>query len=86
MRIYKILENGYYGGYLDVPDDTQGIPFGTTRTEIIDIPENNFAKWTGSGWSVTSNPPPPEIVEVEIINDTIETEDMPEVLIDANSL
>jgi hypothetical protein len=62
MRIYKILKNGYYDGYLDVPDDIQGIPFGTTRTEIIDIPENKFAKWTGSGWEITSHPPPAEVM------------------------
>jgi len=75
MKIYKILENGYYGGYIDVDDNTIGIPYGTTRTEIIDIPENNFAKWTGSGWVVTSNPPPVEIITEELM---IEEEIIPE--------
>lgn len=60
MIIYVILPNGYFGGTQDVPDDTVGIPFGTTRTPIIDIPEGQYAIWTGAGWSLTVTPPPVE--------------------------
>jgi hypothetical protein len=58
MIIYRILENGYYGGALEVDDNTQGIPLGTTRTPVPEIPENQYAIWRGTAWALTTQPPP----------------------------
>jgi hypothetical protein len=58
MIIYKILDNGYYGGELDYPD-SDGIPFGTTRTVPPEIPEDYYCKWAGNGWELTLDPPRP---------------------------
>ena len=65
MKIYRILENMYYGGSIDYPDEEHGIPYGYTRTQIPDLVlENIFIKWDGHGWILTDEPPP-AIVEVE---------------------
>ena len=58
MKIYKILPNRYFGGSIEVPDGTKGIPIGHTRTPTPDIPDGYFAVWIGNGWSLTSTPPP----------------------------
>jgi hypothetical protein len=62
MIIYKILENGYYGGELDYPD-SDGIPFGTTRTAPPEIPEGYYCRWSGRGWELTLDPPRPQQVQ-----------------------
>lgn len=58
MKIYRILENGYYGGEQEVSDDTIGIPLFTTRTEPPEIPEGKFGFWNGQGWNLIDHPPP----------------------------
>lgn len=63
MKIYQILENGYFGGELEVPDGTQGIPLYTTRTATPEIPEGKFAFWNGQGWDLVDAPPPVPVVE-----------------------
>lgn len=59
MLIYKIDSNGYFSGTEEVPDDTVGIQLGTTRTAIPEIPDGMYAKWVGTGWELTDQPPPP---------------------------
>lgn len=56
MIIYKILDNGYYGGEIVYPD-SDGIPLGTTRTPPPDIIDGYYCKWTGRGWELTTIPP-----------------------------
>lgn len=69
MILYRInLSNGYFDGTLEYPDDPEeimGIPYGTARKATPDIPEGHYAVWNGSGWDLTSSPPPP-YVEPEI--------------------
>lgn len=79
MLIYKIADNGYFDGTLEVPDDTAGIPLGTTRTPAPEIPDGMHAKWTGAGWELTAEPPiiasfsqAPEPVQEMVIVDRIE--------------
>lgn len=57
MKIYRILENGYYGGEQEIPDDVTGIPLYTTRTAPPEIPEGKMGFWNGSGWDVIDPPP-----------------------------
>jgi hypothetical protein len=57
MKVYKINENLYYGGEVDLPDNTKGIPLGTTRTQVPEIPEGKYAKWIGNTWYITEVPP-----------------------------
>jgi hypothetical protein len=63
MLLYRILENGYYGGCYQVPDDpddVNGIPLGTTKKAVPDdIPEGLYPFWGGSGWNLTNIPPTP---------------------------
>lgn len=62
MKIYKINSTtGYFDGIVEVPDDVQGIPLFTTRTEVPDLVEGQYAVWAGSDWVIT-NDPPPEII------------------------
>lgn len=58
MKIYKILPNRYYGGEIEVPDGTLGIPKGTTRTAPPFIPPGMTAIWNGKGWDITRFPSP----------------------------
>lgn len=72
MKIYRILENGYFGGEEEVPDDTLGIPLYTTRTAPPDIPSGQFAFWQGTGWLIVSagpqiEEPPAEISPTEAL-------------------
>jgi hypothetical protein len=62
MKVYKILPNLYYGGTVELPDGTPGIPYGTTRTEIPELNNGEYAVWAGQSWRVTKIPPA-EIVE-----------------------
>lgn len=73
MIIYKILTNGYYGGFIEVSDTLSGIPYGYTRTEIIDIPDGYYAKWGGSAWSLTKMPPPVVVEETVAENPIIDS-------------
>lgn len=57
MKIYRILENGYYGGEEEVPDNAQGIPLFTTRTVPPEIPNEKFGFWSGTKWIVVDHPP-----------------------------
>lgn len=57
MKIYRILENGYFGGEEAVADDEFGIPLGTTRTAPPQIPPGQHAYWSGSGWVAVVAPP-----------------------------
>jgi len=43
MIIYKIQQDGYYGGSMLVPDGTKGIPLWTTRTAPPTIPKGKCA-------------------------------------------
>jgi len=54
MIIYKIETTGCYGGTLEIPDGSIGIPLWTTRTAPPEIPEGFFAIWNGSGWNISS--------------------------------
>jgi len=58
MIIAKILSNGYFGGLLDLPD-SDGIPYGTTRTLPPEIPEGYYAIWSGTAWNLTTVMPSP---------------------------
>jgi len=71
MIIYKIQQDGYYGGSMLVPDGTKGIPLWTTRTAPPEIPEGKCAKWAGNGWAIVDIPiiPEPEL------EPTLDTED-----------
>ena len=74
MILYIIGDNGYFSGTMPWPDDPEeinGIPYGTTRREVPEIPEGMYAVWMGSGWYLTPIPPPPEeiIIEGDINND-----------------
>lgn len=62
MIIYTILKNGYFGGTQELPDGTAGIPLWTTRTAVPEIPEGMYARWMGTYWAITQDPPPPEPV------------------------
>jgi hypothetical protein len=70
MLIYKINQSTlYYDGTIEVPDDPKkmyGIPFGTTRTEPPEIPNDHYAVWSGSGWIITDIP---SITQVEEQNE-----------------
>lgn len=71
MIIYIILPNGYFGGTQEVPDDEVGIPYGTTRTAVPEIPEGYYAVWNGTGWNLTQTPPPIEEPE-PVIEETVQ--------------
>lgn len=58
MYIYNIQSNGYYGGATEVPDGTEGIPPGNTRTAPPPIPTGEYAIWQGTYWGLTTTPPP----------------------------
>lgn len=58
---YRILENGYFGGIEYYDGD--GIPYGTTRTPVIDIPDGYYAVWTGTAWQLTDVTPPPIVLK-----------------------
>lgn len=72
MLIYVIGENGYYGGSYEVSEDTQGIPLGTTRTEVPSIPEGSYARWNGSGWDLTDIPPSAPVAYSEPIPEPVD--------------
>ena len=36
-----------------------------TRTAVPDIPEGYYAVWAGSGWRLTTSPPPVFVDDVE---------------------
>lgn len=67
MIIYKILENGYFGGSITVSDSTKGIPLWHTRTSPPTQTEGTFTLWTGNQWVLTDSPPP-IVIDDEIIN------------------
>lgn len=61
MILYIIGSNGYYQGTMDWPDDPNdefGIPYGTTKKFPPIISEDEYAVWNGSGWDITTTPPP----------------------------
>lgn len=58
MIIYKILENGYFGGSVTVPDSTKGIPLWHTRTIPPNPEEGKYILWSGNQWMITEVPPP----------------------------
>lgn len=59
MIIYKIQQNGYYGGTLEIPDDSIGIPLWTTTVSPPEIPDGFFAIWNGGGWNIVGESPKP---------------------------
>lgn len=71
MIVYRILENGYFGGTEEYPDDG-GIPYGTTRTEVPFIPEGSYAFWAGTGWNIIDTAPvihqAPLVPDVEAVS------------------
>jgi hypothetical protein len=52
VKIYQIKADGYYGGMVDVPNGTSGIPLGYTRTAVPVIPAGHTAMWVGTQWRV----------------------------------
>jgi hypothetical protein len=81
MKIYRILSNSYFGGEILLPDNTVGIPYGTTRTPVPEIPDGKFAIWNGRGWSITEispndvpveNPPVQKVILVSEFFDSFE--------------
>lgn len=68
MILYRINQDSrYYEGSFDVPDDPEriyGIPLGTTTTQPPDLSENQYAIWNGTGWNVTTIPPPPPQIPI----------------------
>jgi hypothetical protein len=66
MKIHRILQNGYYGGSFEI-SETTGIPYGTTRTAPPAIPQGQYCKWKGKGWTITSTPPQTVQTKVEFI-------------------
>jgi hypothetical protein len=79
MVIYKIRQDGYYGGSMLVPDGTKGIPLWTTRTAPPDIPEGKCARWAGNCWMIVNPPPVPEPESVpEDIAEDAEDSTLPE--------
>lgn len=70
MILYIIGSNGYFQGTMEWPDDPEeirGIPYGTTKRATPEIQEGFYAIWNGSGWTLTSNPPPPEVTEENLV-------------------
>lgn len=72
MIVAKILSNGYFGGLLDIPD-SDGIPYGTTRTLPPEIPEGQYAVWAGTSWNLTTATPinipdVPAIPDVQVVS------------------
>lgn len=68
MKLFRILENGYFGGMSEVPDEI-GFPPGNTTVETPDIPEGMFAKWTGYNWELTDVAPSVEQPQEELMID-----------------
>jgi len=58
MRVYQILPTRYYGGEIDLPDGTQGIPPRTTRTRPPPTLPGQWLIWNGNGWLLTKIAPP----------------------------
>lgn len=61
MILYIIGSNGYFEGTMewpDDPDDIHGIPFGTSKKSPPELTEGQYAVWNGSGWDLTTTPPP----------------------------
>ena len=79
MKIYHIDSTGNYGGFIEVPDNTPGIPLGYTRTAVPEIPEGFNAVWVGVGWKLVAKPAPVDnvpVVEAQTVEDTpIEEQD-----------
>lgn len=66
MILYIIGDNGYFNGTMEWPDDPEeiyGIPYGTTKREVPEIPEGMFAIWNGSGWDLTDVPFQPIVMD-----------------------
>lgn len=74
MIIYKILENGYFGGSVTVPDSTKGIPLWHTRTAPPTDTEGKFILWAGNQWVLTDSPPPVATVTETIVQEAPITE------------
>lgn len=69
MKMYKILDNFYFGGEFEHPDEEEGLPFGFTRTAPPEKTEEGlYTKWNGLGWEQTSEPPPPEPILPKIVS------------------
>lgn len=65
MILYIIGSNGYYQGTMEWPDDPNdqfGIPYGSTKKAPPIILEGQYAVWNGSGWDLTTTPPPEPVV------------------------
>lgn len=61
MILYIIGNHGYFNGTMQYPDDPEeiyGIPYGTTRKPVPEIPPGSYAVWDGKGWYLTTNPAP----------------------------
>lgn len=74
MIIYKILENGYFGGSVTVPDSTKGIPLWHTRTIPPSPEEGKYILWSGNQWMITEVPPPVATVTETIVQEAPITE------------
>ena len=66
MIIHKIETNRYYGGTLEIPNESIGIPLWTTRTAPPEIPNGFFAIWNGGGWDLTTTPPTDSLLDVVV--------------------
>lgn len=68
MIVYRILENGYFGGTEEYSDGG-GIPYGTTKTEVPFISEGSYAFWAGNKWNIIDIAPVAYQAPVEPVPD-----------------
>jgi hypothetical protein len=58
MHLYRInTTNRYFDGVIETPPNTNGIPYGTTKVPPPELNENEYAIWSGSGWTKTTIAP-----------------------------
>lgn len=79
MIIHQIQENGYYGGTIEIPDDSVGIPLWTTRTGPQEIPPGMYAVWNGGGWNITNSAPPDPNAVVAIPDTSVQVDNTPNI-------
>lgn len=56
--IYAISPQGYWTGAFREIGERDGMPRGWTRIPVPDLASDEYAAWNGSGWNVTTEPPP----------------------------
>jgi hypothetical protein len=72
MNIYKIGDNGYWTGEINVISNDTGAPVGFTRATVPTLLAGEYARWRGR-WTITSIAP---VARVRFFDDTTQAREI----------